>query len=103
MMTEEEHSSMRTTSEMRVELMRSSFARSESVAGRPIMAFPLLGTLTQALGRLTSRISARTLTCEHAGARDLFKQSAPSPAAEYFMVHGALHAVVMRHGDPHAS
>jgi hypothetical protein len=45
----------------------------------------------------TSRISARTPTCRHAGAADVHQRRRVSPAAKHFMHPGALHAVVRRH------
>jgi hypothetical protein len=46
--------------------------------------------------RLTAHISARALTCQHAGAHDYLGHGASSPAAKHFMVIGALHVFVRR-------
>jgi hypothetical protein len=40
--------------------------------------------------RLTTKFSDRTLTVQHAGARDLFKHKTQSPAAEHFIAPGSL-------------
>jgi hypothetical protein len=46
--------------------------------------------------RRTAHISARTLTCRHAGAQDLHEHGCGSPAAKHFIPPGALHVFVRR-------